>query len=148
MTDRTQRPSSAQLTFERPFRLNLEQQKNRAKDLLRAARAADPEALSRFAAVRRALTQHSPETLPVTVKLVDVTAAPFDVCTLIGPVVAPAGTLTTTWVAVSEETFALTPLKVTVAAVKPEPLMVTFAPTAPDFGVKLVMVTGLAPVVA
>ena len=71
MTDRTQRPSSAQLTFERPFRLNLEQQKNRAKDLLRAARAADPEALSRFAAVRRALTQHSPETLPVTVKLVD-----------------------------------------------------------------------------
>jgi len=71
MTDRTQRPSSAQLTFERPFRLNLEQQKNRAKDLLRAARAADAEALSRFAAVRRALTQHSPETLPVTVKLVD-----------------------------------------------------------------------------
>jgi len=71
MTDRTQRPSSAQLAFERPFRLNLEQQKNRAKDLLRAARAADPEALSRFAAVRSALTQHSPETLPATVKLVD-----------------------------------------------------------------------------
>ena len=55
MTDRTARPPSA-------FRLNLEQQKHRAKDLLRAAKAADPVALSRFAAVRdvqrsRAATQ-------------------------------------------------------------------------------------------
>ena len=35
------------------FRLNLEQQKNRAKDLLRAAKAGDASALSRLEAVRR-----------------------------------------------------------------------------------------------
>jgi hypothetical protein len=46
MTNRTGRPPSA-------FRLNLEQQKNRAKDLLRAAKAEDAEALSRLEAVRR-----------------------------------------------------------------------------------------------
>jgi hypothetical protein len=46
MTDRTERAPSA-------FRLNLEQQKNRAKDLLRNAKAADTKAISRFAAVRR-----------------------------------------------------------------------------------------------
>ena len=66
MTDRKERPPSA-------FRLNLEQQKNRAKDLLRAAKAADSEALSRLAAVRRRDTvgQNSPETLPTDVKLAD-----------------------------------------------------------------------------
>jgi hypothetical protein len=65
MTDRTERAPSA-------FRLNFEQQKNRAKDLLRAAQAADPEALSRLAAVRRgSLEQHPPEALPATVKLTD-----------------------------------------------------------------------------
>ena len=46
MTDRTERALSA-------FRLNLEQQKNRAKDLLRNAKAGDTKAISRFAAVRR-----------------------------------------------------------------------------------------------
>jgi hypothetical protein len=45
MTDRTGRAPSA-------FRLNLEQQKNRAKELLRAVKAGDAEALSRFAAAR------------------------------------------------------------------------------------------------
>jgi hypothetical protein len=35
------------------FRLNLEQQKNRAKDLLRAAKAGDASALSRLAPIRR-----------------------------------------------------------------------------------------------
>jgi hypothetical protein len=45
MTDRTERPPSA-------FRLNLEQQKNRAKDLLRAAKAGEPDALIRIAAAR------------------------------------------------------------------------------------------------
>lgn len=45
MTDRTERTPSA-------FRLNLEQQKNRAKDLLRAARAGDAESLTRIDAVR------------------------------------------------------------------------------------------------
>ena len=39
MTDRAERPPSA-------FRLNFEQQKNRAKDLLRAAKAGDADALS------------------------------------------------------------------------------------------------------
>src|SRR2546423_1344213 len=44
MTDRTERAPSA-------FRLNLEQQKNRAKELLRAAKAGDAAARSRLAAV-------------------------------------------------------------------------------------------------
>lgn len=44
MTDRTGRAPSA-------FRLNLEQQKNRAKDLLRAIKAGDAGAISRFTAV-------------------------------------------------------------------------------------------------
>jgi hypothetical protein len=43
MTDRIERAPSA-------FRINLEQQKNRAKELLRAVKAGDAEALSRFAA--------------------------------------------------------------------------------------------------
>jgi hypothetical protein len=46
MTDRTVRAPSA-------FRLNLEQQKNRAKDLLRDAKTGNTKAISRFAAVRR-----------------------------------------------------------------------------------------------
>ena len=46
MTDRTERAPSA-------FRLNLEQQKNRAKDLLRAGKAGDTEALARLEAARR-----------------------------------------------------------------------------------------------
>lgn len=45
MADRTERTPSA-------FRLNLEQQKNRAKDLLRAAKAGERDALARIAAVR------------------------------------------------------------------------------------------------
>ena len=65
MTDRAERAPSA-------FRLNFEQQKNRAKDLLRAAKAADPEALSRLAAVRRDTPAlHRPEALAATVKLAD-----------------------------------------------------------------------------
>jgi hypothetical protein len=46
MTDRTGREASA-------FRLNLEQQKNRAKDLLRAAKAGEAKALTRIAAAHR-----------------------------------------------------------------------------------------------
>jgi hypothetical protein len=57
MPDRTERPPSA-------FRLNLEQQKNRAKDLLRAAKAGDANALSRLAAVGRDVAEESsPETI-------------------------------------------------------------------------------------
>ncbi|HEY8509256.1 MAG TPA: DUF1835 domain-containing protein [Steroidobacteraceae bacterium] len=47
MAGRTERTPSA-------FRLNLEQQKKRAKDLLRAAKTGDATALSRFAAAHRA----------------------------------------------------------------------------------------------
>ena len=65
MTDRTGRAPSA-------FRLNLEQQKNRAKDLLRAAKAGDADALSRLAAVHRDSIAHpSPDALRATVKLAD-----------------------------------------------------------------------------
>ena len=65
MTDRTERPPSA-------FRLNLEQQKNRAKDLLRAAKAGDADALSRLAAVRSDPVVHnSLDTLKAAAKLAD-----------------------------------------------------------------------------
>ena len=76
-------------------------------------------------------------------------ALPFGVCTVISPVVAPEGTLTTIWVAVSELIFAFTPLNATnVAPVSPLPVIVTLAPTAPDFGLNDVMETGDAPVAA
>jgi hypothetical protein len=65
MTGRTERTPSA-------FRLNLEQQKNRAKKLLRAAKAADADALSRLAKVRRdSVAHHSRGGLVATVKLAD-----------------------------------------------------------------------------
>ena len=64
MTDRTERAPSA-------FRLNLEQQKNRAKDLLHAVKAGDAEALSRFIAVRRSSVTPDSPTLHATVKLAD-----------------------------------------------------------------------------
>ena len=65
MTDRSERAPSA-------FRLNLEQQKNRAKELLRAVKAGDAEALSRFAATRSDFViPDSPDAPQVTVKLAD-----------------------------------------------------------------------------
>ena len=65
MTDRTERGATA-------FRLNLEQQKNRAKDLLRAVKAGDSEALSRLAAARRSsITSDSPDGPHATAKLAD-----------------------------------------------------------------------------
>ena len=64
MTDRTERAPSA-------FRLNLEQQKNRAKDLLHAVKAGDAEALSRFIAVRRSSVTPDSPALHATVKLAD-----------------------------------------------------------------------------
>jgi hypothetical protein len=62
MTDRTGRAPSA-------FRLNLEQQKNRAKELLRAAKAGDADALLRLAEVRR--DQVAQDLPRATVKLAD-----------------------------------------------------------------------------
>jgi hypothetical protein len=65
MTDRTERAPSA-------FRLNLEQQKNRAKELLRAVKAGDTEALSRFAAARSGSEiPDSLDALQVRAKLAD-----------------------------------------------------------------------------
>jgi hypothetical protein len=65
MTDRTEQAPSA-------FRLNLEQQKNRSKDLLRAVKAGDAEALSRFAAARpSSVTSDSPHALHASAKLAD-----------------------------------------------------------------------------
>jgi len=71
MTDRKERPPSA-------FRLNLEQQKNRAKDLLSAAKSGDANALARLAAVRRdAVAHHSLDSLQGTAKLADAQFASF-----------------------------------------------------------------------
>ena len=65
MTDRTERAPSA-------FRLNLEQQKNHAKELLRAVKAGDAEALSRFAAAHGgSVTPDSPDGPHITAKLAD-----------------------------------------------------------------------------
>jgi hypothetical protein len=47
-----------------PFRLNLEQQKHRAKDLLRAAKAGEPEALVRIAHARNARTARGNDVSP------------------------------------------------------------------------------------
>jgi hypothetical protein len=60
------------------------------------------------------------------------------------PVVAPAGTLAVMLVAVAEVMLATTPLKVTIlvagVGLKPVPVMVMVASTAPLSGLKLVMV--------
>jgi len=78
----------------------------------------------------------------VTVKLVLLVAVPFEVVTLIGPVVAPLGT--SAWIEVSESMLPAvtgTPLKVTeVAPAKWVPVIVTTVPTGPLVGVKLVIV--------
>jgi hypothetical protein len=79
-----------------------------------------------------------------TVKLLALLAVPAEVVTLIGPVIAPAGTVAV--IAVAEFTVkpALVPLNRTaVAPVKFVPLMVTLVPTGPLLGVKLVTVGGL-----
>jgi hypothetical protein len=68
-------------------------------------------------------------------------AVPVEVVTLMGPVVAPLGTVAEIVVAEVTEKLALAPLKVTaVAPVKFVPLIVTPLPTDPLVGVKLVIV--------
>jgi len=65
MNDRTERAPSA-------FRLNLQQQKTRAENLLRAVKAGDAEALSRFAAARPGgVAPDSPDARQATAKLAD-----------------------------------------------------------------------------
>ena len=74
-----------------------------------------------------------------TVKLLAEVPVPTAVVTLIGPVVAPAGTFVLIVVAVLETIRAETPLKVTAVALpRLVPVMVTGDPTNPVTGVKLV----------
>jgi hypothetical protein len=68
----------------------------------------------------------------VTVKFVALIAVPLAVFTVIGPVVAPVGTLATICVAVFDVIVAITPLNFTqVAPVRLVPLIVTEVPTDP-----------------
>jgi hypothetical protein len=82
-----------------------------------------------------------------TTKLVLLVADPAGAVTLIGPVVAPVGTLVTMEVTVDEVTVAVTPLNVTVfwlgVALKPVPVSVTTVLTEPLPGVKSMMRTAL-----
>lgn len=79
----------------------------------------------------------------VTVKFEVLDTEPEGVVTVIGPVVALAGTVTTSCVAVADTTVAATPLNCTVSceavALNPVPLMVTEPPEAPLFGVNEIM---------
>jgi hypothetical protein len=80
----------------------------------------------------------------LTVKSVAEVAMPPGVVTRIRPVVAPAGTVAVTWVALlTVKLLAATLLKLTVVApVKLVPVIVTTVPTGPVAGLKLVMVGG------
>src|SRR5256885_3254602 len=79
-----------------------------------------------------------------TVKLLALLAVPAEVVTLIGPVVAPAGTAAVMVVAEPTVKVAFVPLNSTaVAPVKLVPLMVTLVPTGPLVGVKLETVGGV-----
>lgn len=67
-------------------------------------------------------------------------AVPLAVLTVILPVVAPVGTGTTIFVAMSLVIVAAVPWKVTlVAPDRPVPLIVTLVPAGPELGLKLVM---------
>src|SRR5205814_2529765 len=79
-----------------------------------------------------------------TVRLAALLAVPPGVVTLIGPLVAPAGTVAVIAVAELTVKLALVPLNSTAEApVKLVPLMVTLVPTGPLPGVKLEIVGGL-----
>jgi hypothetical protein len=79
-----------------------------------------------------------------TVKLVADVAWLSPTMTVIGPVVAPAGTVVTIWVDVELVTAAAVPLKLTVlfagVVLKFVPVMVTVVPIEPLAGVKLTIV--------
>ncbi len=80
-----------------------------------------------------------------TLKLVALVTLPAGAVTVIGPVVAPAGTEVTICVDVAEVMVAVVPLKLTVSwlavGLNPEPLIVTLAPTSPLEGVKVMIET-------
>jgi hypothetical protein len=74
---------------------------------------------------------------PLTVKLVEDVPVPCGVVTLIGPLVAPDGTLAEMLVSELSANAAAVPLNVTlVAPVKYEPVIVTASPTFPLVGEK------------
>ena len=81
----------------------------------------------------------------ITVKLVVEAAILMGVVTLMGPVVAPVGTVAVIWVAeFTVNTGATVPLKRTcVVPVRSVPVMTTTVPTGPVMGAKLVMVGGV-----
>src|SRR2546425_78824 len=80
-----------------------------------------------------------------TVKLLALVAVPPEVVTLMGPVVAPLGTVAEIEVEEFTVKLALVPLNRTAEApVKFVPLSVTGVPTGPLVGVKLVIVGALA----
>src|SRR2546426_3746335 len=84
------------------------------------------------------------DTAVPTVKLPALLAVPPGVVTLIGPLVAPAGTVAVMVVAEPTVKLALVPLNSTaVAPVKLAPLIVTLVPTGPLVGVKLETVGGV-----
>jgi hypothetical protein len=73
----------------------------------------------------------------VTVKVAVLIAVPAGFVTLIGPVVAPVGTVTVNWVAELMAYGAGVPLISTaVAPAKPDPVITTWVPTGPVVGVK------------
>src|SRR5256712_4387866 len=79
----------------------------------------------------------------MTVKLPALLAVPAEVVTLIGPLVAPAGTVAVIVVAEPTVKLALVPLNSTaLAPVKLVPLIETLVPAGPLIGVKLETVGG------
>ena len=80
------------------------------------------------------------ETVGTTPNEAALVPAPAGVLIAMGPVRALEGTVAVTWESDFTLNFADTPLKVTdVDPVNPVPLMVTFVPTGPEVGLKLVM---------
>jgi hypothetical protein len=76
----------------------------------------------------------------MTTKLALLVAVPAGLVTVMGPVVAPAGTVAVIWVGLLTVNEALTPLKRTsVTSTKFTPRMVTLVPTVPAVGEKLEM---------
>ena len=72
-----------------------------------------------------------------TVKLLPLVALPAGVVTLIGPLLAPLGTVAVIWVSELTVNRRRVPLKVTaVAPVKSLPVIVTEVPTGPLLGLK------------
>jgi hypothetical protein len=84
----------------------------------------------------------------LTVKLLVLVTEPPGVVTLIGPVVAPAGTVAVILVPLTTLNVAVTPLNVTlVAPVRFVPVIVTVVPTGPKVGVNEVIVGAAAAIV-